>query len=484
MSKEYYTTIGLEIHAELYTNSKMFCGCLNNPDEKTPNMNICPVCTAQPGTLPVINKKAVENVIKVGLALGANIADFTEFDRKNYFYPDIPKAYQISQYKYPIVSGGRLKGIDITRVHLEEDTATSKHDKGDYSLVDFNRAGVPLMELVTEPVIHTSKDAGDFGRELQLLLRYLGISEANMEKGQLRVELNISISPDKDKLGTKCEVKNINSFKAVERAAEYEIKRMSALLDAGKGSEIVQETRGWDENKQATFSQRSKENANDYRYFPDPDLPKLFLREAFDIEKIKSELPELPEAKRNRYKKDYGIKDEDIESYIVDQDLGKYFEELADIFLQGISSRNEMERGNSLVKIYTASNYITSDYLGIKKTNSEAKLPSVNHFAELISMTVEGKISSRVAKDILALIVVNDESPAKIAEEKGLIQNHDERSLKEIAMKIIEANPQIVATYKSGKENAVMSLVGQIMKETKGSANPQLVLKLLKELLA
>jgi aspartyl-tRNA(Asn)/glutamyl-tRNA(Gln) amidotransferase subunit B len=281
MSKEYYTTIGLEIHAELKTNSKMFCGCINNPDEKTPNVNICPVCMAHPGTLPVINKKAVENVIKVGLALGAKIADFTEFDRKNYFYPDMPKAYQISQYKFPIVSGGSLKGIDITRVHLEEDTATSKHDRGDYSLVDFNRCGVPLMELVTEPVIHDAKQAGDFGRELQILLRYLGVSDANMEKGEMRVELNISISEDPKVFGTKVEVKNINSFRAMERAAEFEIKRMSKLLDEGKGSEIVQETRGWDENKGSTFSQRKKENANDYRYFPDPDLPKLFLSKIF-----------------------------------------------------------------------------------------------------------------------------------------------------------------------------------------------------------
>ena len=296
MSKEYFTTIGLEIHAELKTNSKMFCGCINNPDEETPNVNICPVCMAHPGTLPVINKKAVEDVIKVGIALGANIADFTEFDRKNYFYPDIPKAYQISQYKFPIVSGGTLKGVDITRVHLEEDTATSKHDRGDYSLVDCNRAGVPLMELVTEPVIHSSKQAGDFGRELQTVLRYLGVSEANMEKGQMRVELNISISEDPKVFGTKVEVKNINSFKAMERAAEYEIKRMAKLLDEGKGSEIVQETRGWDEVKQSTFSQRKKENANDYRYFPDPDLPKMFLSKIFDIDKIKSETPELPEA--------------------------------------------------------------------------------------------------------------------------------------------------------------------------------------------
>lgn len=470
MLKEYYTTIGLEVHAELNTKSKMFCGCINNPDEKYPNVNICPVCIAHPGTLPVINKSAIEKVIKVGLALGSKIADFTEFDRKNYFYPDIPKAYQISQYKFPIVTGGKLNGVDITRIHLEEDTATSKHDKGNYSLVDFNRAGVPLMELVTEPVIRSSKEAGDFGRELQLLLKYLGVSEANMEKGQMRVELNISISEDKNKLGTKVEVKNINSFRAVEKAAEYEIKRMSKLLDENKKDEIVQETRGWDENKQITFSQRSKENANDYRYFPDPDLPKLFLSKIFDNEILKSELPELPHAKRLRYLNNFGIKSEDIESYINDHELGIWFEKVASLLIDKD-------------KIKSASNYITSDYLGIKKLNPSILLPSSENFAELIEMVSLGEISSRGAKDILAIIVLEDKSPLKIAKEKGLIQNHDEGALREIVLKIIDNNSDIVATYKSGKENAIMSLVGKVMKESSGSANPGLVQKLLKELL-
>jgi len=477
MSKEYYVTIGLEIHAELKTESKMFCGCRNNSDEKIPNLNICPVCTAHPGTLPVINKKAVENVVKVGLALGSNIADFTEFDRKNYFYPDIPKAYQISQYKFPIVSGGELNGVKITRVHLEEDTATSKHpeenvkdNKNGYSLVDFNRCGVPLMELVTEPVIHSVKEAGDFGRELQLLLRYLGVSEANMEKGQMRVELNISLSNNPNKFGTKVEVKNINSFRAMERAGEYEMKRMTELLEKGECDKIVQETRGWDENKGITFSQRSKENANDYRYFPDPDLPKLFLSEIFDLEKMKKELPELPQQRRIRYKNDYGIKDEDIESYIADKELGDWFEKIANTL-------------NDKNKIKIASNYITSDYLGLKKSNLDIKLPTPENFVELINMVTEGKISSRVAKDILAMIVIEDNSPLKIAEAKDLLQKNDEGSLKEIVQKIIDTNPSVVMTYKSGKENAIMSLVGQVMKETKGSANPQLVQKLLKELI-
>lgn len=470
MPKQYYTTIGLEIHAELKTNSKMFCGCKNNPDEKTPNTNICPVCMAHPGTLPVINAEAVKSVVKVGLALGAKIADFTEFDRKNYFYPDIPKSYQISQYKYPIVSGGELNGVKITRVHLEEDTATSKHDRGDFSLVDFNRAGVPLMELVTEPVIHSAKEAGDFGRELQLLLRYLGVSEANMEKGQMRVELNISVSDDPNKFGTKVEVKNINSFKAVEKAAEHETKRMIELIESGEKDKIVQETRGWDETKQSTFSQRVKENANDYRYFPDPDLPKLFLSEIFNTEELRKNLPELPQAKRIRYENDYGIKKEDIESYITDQELGSWFEKVATIL-------------NDKDKIKTASNYITSDFLGLKKINPDIKIPRENNFAELIQMIFDNKVSSRAAKDILAIITTEDASPMKIAEEKDLLQKNDEGALKEIIQKIIDNNKEVVETYKAGKENAIMSLVGQVMKETKGSANPQIALKLLKEFL-
>jgi aspartyl-tRNA(Asn)/glutamyl-tRNA(Gln) amidotransferase subunit B len=326
------------------------------------------------------------------------------------------------------------------------------------------------MELVTEPVIHSAKKAGDFGRELQLLLRHLGVSEANMEKGQMRVELNISVSDDPSKFGTKVEVKNINSFKAVERAAEYETKRMIDLLEKGEGGKIVQETRGWDEVKQSTFSQRVKENANDYRYFPDPDLPKLFLSEIFDIEKLKNELPELPQARRLRYKNDYGIKEEDIESYVTDQELGLWFEQVASTL-----------KNNDKIKI--ASNYITSDYLGLKKINPDINLPGENNFSELISMITESKISSRTAKDILAMIVVNDGSPMKIAEEKGLLQKNNEGELKEIIQKIIDNNKEIVETYKSGKENAIMSLVGQVMKETKGSANPQLALKLLKELI-
>ncbi|MCE9548872.1 Asp-tRNA(Asn)/Glu-tRNA(Gln) amidotransferase subunit GatB [Candidatus Nomurabacteria bacterium] len=474
MAEKYYFTVGLEVHAELKTNTKMFCACKNDPDEKKPNTNICPVCMAHPGALPVINKRAVEQVIRVGLALNGNIADFTEFDRKNYFYPDIPKGYQISQYKYPIVSGGHLAGFDVTRVHLEEDTANNKHDRGDFSLIDFNRAGVPLMELVTEPhtfdsAEETAKAASDFAKEYQLLLWYLEASEANMEKGEMRVEANISVSTDKNKLGTKVEVKNLNSFRSVERAIKHEFERMLSLIEEGKGREIVQETRGWDEGGQKTFSQRKKESSQDYRYFPDPDLPKLKLHEAFDLEKMKKELPELPEAKRARLK-ELGLKDEDVEVYINDPVLGSWFEGVADL-LKDITAVN------------IASNYITSDYIGLKKINLDVKLPSYKNFAELITIILQRKISSRAAKDILAMIVVKDESPLKIATENNLLQSNDEGAIKAIVEKVIAENPEVVTTYKAGKENAIMSLVGKVIKESKGSANPQMVIEMLKSLL-
>lgn len=476
MDKKYYVTIGLEIHAELKTKTKMFCSCKNDPEEEEPNKNICPVCMAHPGALPVPNKNAIEKVIQVGLAIGAEIADFSEFDRKNYFYPDIPKGYQISQLKYPIVKGGSLADMKITRIHLEEDTANNKHDRGDFSLIDFNRAGVPLMELVTEA--HTfdtaeeaARVASNFAREYQLLLQYLDVSGANMERGEMRVEANVSVSKDPKVLSKNyVEVKNLNSFKIVEKAIKYEVERMIDLIESGKESEIVKETRGFDESKQKTFSQRRKESSEDYRYFPDPDLAKMNLHRAFDLAKMKRDLPELPVAKRNRYKTDYGIKEEDTEIYINNLDLANYFESVAKI----LSDKE---------KIKTASNYILTDYIGIKKVNENAKLPNAINFAELITLAVEGKISSRVAKDILAMITLEDASPLKIAEEKNLIQKNDEGEIKAIVEKIISENPEVVATYKAGKENAIMSLVGKVIKESQGSANPQMVIKLLKELI-
>ncbi|MEK7228381.1 MAG: Asp-tRNA(Asn)/Glu-tRNA(Gln) amidotransferase subunit GatB [Patescibacteria group bacterium] len=456
MSKNYYPTIGLEIHAELNTASKMFCGCKNDPDEERQNTNICPICMGHPGTLPVPNKKAIENVIKVGLALGSDIANFTEFDRKNYFYPDIPKGYQISQYKYPIVTGGQLNGFAITRIHLEEDTGLSKHDRGDFTLVDYNRAGVPLMEMVTEPVIHSAKEAGDFARELQLLLRTLGVSEANMEKGEMRVEPNISISDNPKKFGTKVEVKNLNSFKSVEKAIEYELARMQALYEAGRQDEIVQETRGWDENKQTTFSQRSKENANDYRYFPDPDIPKFMLSEMFNLEELKTGLPELPLETRERLKK------------IIKNS------ELVEIFVQD-SSRKKLFDQTPTNYPELAANYIVSSVTdGLGATNTA-------DFGRLIDMIGDNKVTSTAGKTIIAIQIAEGGDPEIIAKEKGLLQQNDEESLRVVVQKIIGEQESLVAQYKGGKESILQALVGVMMKETKGSANPQIALKLFKE---
>ena len=323
----YRPTIGLEIHAELSTKTKMFCNSANNPNEMRPNVNVCPVCLAHPGTLPVINREAVRHVLRIGTAIGGTTADFTEFDRKSYFYPDMPKGYQISQYEHPFITGGTLAGVAITRVHLEEDTARSIH-AGGKSLVDFNRAGIPLMELVTEPVISNAETADRFARELQLLLRTLRASEANLEKGEMRIEANISVAQDtrfnlKSEsskvepciLGTKVEVKNLNSFRSVERAIAYEIERQIALIE--KGGKVVQETRGWDEAKQETFHQRFKEGSADYRYFPEPDLPKLFLSDIseFSHETIRASLPELPWERRERYTEMYSLKESDV-SYL------------------------------------------------------------------------------------------------------------------------------------------------------------------------
>jgi len=467
---KYIPTIGLEIHAELKTNTKMFSNSKNDPEETRPNFNINPVDVGHPGTLPTINKKAVEHMIKVGLAVNGEIADYTEFDRKNYFYPDIPKGYQISQFKYPMVSGGEIKGVKLTRIHLEEDTGLSKHDRGDFSLVDYNRAGIPLMELVTEPVIHSAKEAADFAKELQMILRYLGVADANMEKGEMRVEANISVSDDPKKLGTKVEIKNLNSFKVVEKAINIEIERMINLLEDGRGDEIVQETRGFDENKGTTFSQRRKETSDDYRYFPEPDLPKMNLHEVFDLEKIKEELPELPEQKRERYKKDYGIKDGDIEFFVFDTKLSEFLE---NVVKQGDLSNEE-------VKI--ASNFICSDIVSLTKNQGE--IPNSENFAKLVKMFGENEISSRVAKDVLALMVKGHVlDPEKYAKENDLIQKDNSEELKPILEKIISENQSVVEDYKNGKEPALQFLVGQVMKETRGSANPQKVGEMLKELI-
>ncbi|MDD5318902.1 MAG: Asp-tRNA(Asn)/Glu-tRNA(Gln) amidotransferase subunit GatB [Candidatus Pacebacteria bacterium] len=481
---KYLPTIGLEIHAELKTTTKMFCGCLNNPDEEHPNYNVCPICMGHPGTLPVINKQAVKHVLKMGTAVGGTLADFTEFDRKNYFYPDIPKGYQISQYKFPLVTGGSLAGVELTRVHLEEDTATSKHDQGDFSQVDFNRAGVPLMELVTEPVIHSAEQAADFAKELQTLLRYLGAGDANMEKGEMRVEANISVAladenPAKGldvpakKFGTKVEVKNLNSFRAAERAITYEIARHIDLLE--RGEKIIQETRGWDENSQKTFSQRVKEDSHDYRYFPDPDLPKLKLSEApeFSKENLKKELPELPWEKRARLKNDFGLKDDDADMFVKNEMYGKFF----DLVVKNVDLNKNKEVTKKAITL--AANYIASDVAGFIKNTDIKNIPVSNEaFAKLMLMLAEGKLSSRAGKDILKIMFEKGGDPEAIVNEHGLMQKNDEGELKTIIEKILAEYPNVVADYKNGKESALMFFVGQGMKATKGSANPELLKKI------
>lgn len=466
---EYITTIGLEVHAELHTQSKMWCGCKNDPTEKKPNQNVCEVCMAHPGTLPVPNKEAIRKVIQVGLAVGANIADFTEFDRKNYFYPDIPKGYQLSQYLLPIVSGGEINGVALTRIHLEEDTAKSSHEN-EMTLVDYNRAGVPLMELVTEPVVHSAEQAGAFARELQRILRYVGASEANMEMGQMRIEANISVSTDPNKFGTKVEVKNINSFNSVESAIRYEVDRHIALIE--DGGKVTQETRGWDEGKQETFSQRKKENANDYRYFPDPDLPKLYLSKLFDIEAMRKEIPELPKDRRIRLQNAYQLKEETVEIIVNDKDVAYYFDTIV--------------QGEDAAYANLASNYLTADIFGLlKKEGKELhanNFPSVSSFKTMLSMITKAELSSRGAKDILPLMIDDQDCDVKkIAEEKGLIQKNDPELLKTIVREVIVENPTQVAEYKSGKESMFMFFVGQAMKKSKGAGNPGVFQELLKE---
>lgn len=447
----YKATIGLEIHAELKTASKMFCACANNPDERTPNKNVCPVCMAHPGTLPVINREAVKKVLMMGTALGSTLADYTEFDRKNYFYPDIPKGYQLSQYAYPLVSGGSLNGIQITRIHLEEDTARSSH-QGDTSLVDYNRAGVPLMELVTEPVIHNAEDAGAFARELQTLLRALGAGEANMEKGEMRVEANISISAD-DTLGTKVEVKNLNSFRSVERAIAYEIRRQAQVLE--KGGKVEQVTLGWDEAKQATYVQRKKEGAQDYRYFPDPDLPKLKLSEIpeFAHDALMRDMPELPWDMRARFVI-AGAKPPFAEMFVQEPALASLFDAVV---------------GDKAL----AANYLGSDIAGLMAKNGSAGLSNITAagLSAMLEAIAKGKLSSRGAKDALAEVYTQGGDLSVVIGKYE--QQSDEGALRAVAQKIIDAHPSVAAEFKAGKTAALQFLVGQGMKESKGSANPE-----------
>lgn len=474
---EYKPTIGLEIHAELKTRTKMFCDSLNDPDEKHPNQNVCPVCLGHPGTLPTINKQAVELVIKTGLALGGKINPVAKFDRKNYFYPDLPKGYQISQYDQPLVLGGELNGVRIRRVHLEEDTGTLIHSdydndddkkntsyshgqKSSSSLVDFNRAGVPLMELVTEPDLKSADEVVAFARELQLILRYLGVSDADMEKGQMRIEANVSIN-----MGTKTELKNINSFKFVKDAIDYEIKRQIEALE--KKEEVKQETRGWDETKKKTVIQRSKEEAHDYRYFPEPDLPP-FETKIFNIEKLREELPEMPAQKRARFAKEYSLNETQVEALVGEPALADYFEEAV----------SELKEKNPEAKIAGVFNYLTSDLAGLVNEADmgfdDLKIDP-EHLAHLVFLIEQGKIGSRQAKDVLKKMFETGLDPEDIVQSEGLETVSDTAELEVVVKEVLEKNPKAVGDYKKGKAASMQFLVGQAMGKLKGRGDPEIL---------
>ncbi|HUW72199.1 MAG TPA: Asp-tRNA(Asn)/Glu-tRNA(Gln) amidotransferase subunit GatB [Candidatus Humimicrobiaceae bacterium] len=496
---EYQPTIGLEIHVELRTKSKMFCSCPNDPDERNPNVNICPICLGHPGTLPVINQEAVKKVIKTGLALNCQIPEHSRFDRKNYFYPDLPKGYQISQLYQPLCKSGFLEiaeasshlslrsaspsseiageKIKIREVHLEEDTAKLIHPEGQtYSLVDFNRAGVPLMELVTEPSIYSAKGARQFAEELKLILRYIDVSTADMEKGQMRVEANVSVSKD-SKLGTKVELKNLNSFRALERGIEYETERQAEILKSGK--KVVQETRGWDDIKSRTFSQREKEEAHDYRYFPEPDLPPLRHSKEF-IDEIRAEIPELPQQKRERLLREYSLDEKSVEIFVYNKNLGEYFEKVTSELPPNLTKDNL----SRLIKL--TSNYMITDLQGLLKGVSVASKNfriTPENFAEFITLIHEGKISSKIAKQVLSEMFKTGADPSHIIEEKGLTQMTDEFEIEKIIKEVISKNPKAAKDFKSGKANAFQYLIGQIMAATKGKANPETVSRVLTKLL-
>ncbi len=478
----YKPTIGLEIHVELKTKTKMFCDCLNNPDEKEPNLNICPICMGHPGTMPVINREAVRKVIKTGLAMNCQIPYFSKFDRKSYFYPDLPKGYQISQYDKPFCQNGNLdimgKKIGITRVHLEEDTGRLIHpEKADYSLVDFNRAGIPLMELVTEPDLKSAQEAKKFAEELKLILKYLDASDVNMEKGQMRVEVNISLSKNPKKLGTKVEIKNLNSFKAVEKSIEYEIKRQGQILKSGK--KVVQETRGWDSIKEITKSQREKESAHDYRYFPEPDLAPIKWKQK-DIHQMKAELPELPEQRRERFKKEYEVLDKEIEIFVSNKDLGEYFEKVISELEPNLSHKELLK----LIKL--TANYLITDLqglLGSLSVEDKKFLISPENFAELITLIHKNTISSKIAKIILPEMFKTGADPSHIIEEKGLTQMTDESDIEKAVEQTIAQNQKAVSDLKNGKQGALQFLIGQVMNQTKGKASPDVVKKILEKLL-
>ena len=483
---DYEIVIGLEVHSQLLTNSKMFCSCQAGYQDASPNTTVCPVCMGMPGVLPVINRQAIEFIIKTGLALDCTIAHRTKFDRKNYPYPDLMKGYQISQYDLPVASNGHLtletdegeKIIGITRVHMEEDVAKLFHRAEEfgegYTLLDINRAGVALMEIVSEPDLRSADDARTYLTQLQSILRYIGVSNANMEEGNFRCDANISIRPvGQEKLGSKVEIKNMNSFRAVHGALEYEAKRQ--LIAIQEKERIVQETRGWDDANGRTFSQRIKEEENDYRYFPEPDLPPLEISHSW-IDEIEHTIPELPKARFHRFINDLGLSEYDAELLTTTQQTADYYESIlkaknpsgkeAATFAKSAGNWLVVEMGRLLNQ--------TGDDIGSVKIEPA-------HMMELIDMVDSDQLSSSMAKTVFEEMFNTGQTPGYIAKEKGLVQISDQGALGEAIDEAIAGNAGPVAEYLSGKEQAIRFLVGQIMKITRGKANPQLVNELLKE---
>jgi aspartyl-tRNA(Asn)/glutamyl-tRNA(Gln) amidotransferase subunit B len=478
----YEAVIGIEVHVRLKTASKMFCDCATDVDEAPPNSRTCPVCLGLPGALPVANRAAVEHVLATGLALEAEIVPATRWDRKNYFYPDLPKGYQISQYELPLTRQGRLTfetgdgpvTVAITRAHLEEDTARLIHGTDGtgrrVSLIDFNRSGLPLMEIVTEPDLRTAEQARRYAEELRLLLRTIGASDAEMENGQMRVEANVSLRTSAAAaFGTRVEVKNMNSFRSVERAIAYEMERQGRLLDAGETLE--QETRSWDESRARTFHTRSKEFSEDYRYFPEPDLPPL-RPDATWLEAIRARLPELPEARRARYRDTLGLSPYDTGVIVADLGASLLFEDT----LAALRERGEDRR----VTPKAVANWVTGEYLRLAKSE-EARRADAIELADLLVRVADGSLSGTNAKQVFEAHVASGTTTARLVEDFGFAQISDRDALAEAAAEVLAANPQAVRDYRAGKEQALGFLVGQVMRATRGQARAETVRELLVE---
>lgn len=474
--KDYEVIIGLEVHAELSTNTKIYCNCTTEFGAD-PNTHCCPICTGMPGTLPVLNKKVVEYAVKMGLATNCKIANFSKQDRKNYYYPDLPKAYQISQYDLPLCENGHIdievdgkkKTIGITRIHIEEDAGKLIHDAytGD-TLVDMNRCSVPLIEIVSEPDMRSAKEAVEYMQALKSILEYLDICDCKMQEGSLRCDVNLSVRPVGQKeFGTRTETKNLNSFKAIQNSIEFEIKRQIEVLE--NGGTIYQETRRFDDAKGEGYAMRTKEEANDYRYFPEPDLAPIVLSDEY-INSIKESLPELPNVKKERYLKEYNLSLYDANILTMSIKTANYFE-------------NVVKKCNNPKMV---ANWIMGDFARLLNENDisidESRIGEEN-LANLIDLIDKGTISSKIAKTVFEEMFNTGKEAKQIVEEKGLVQISDEGAIKEIVEKVVENNPQSIIDYKAGRDRALGFLVGQVMKESKGKANPGLVNKLLLEIL-